>query len=117
MVGDISSHSEVGQRLDRLREEDRLLDERRASLRETLRLLDEDERLRTEQEAVRHRLAELEKHQVRFIRRRHWTAKIKTWVRRCVDERGIKTVVIDSVNGYQACLTGENIGKRSHPAR
>ena len=27
-------------------------------------------------------LPELEKHQVRFIRRRHWTAKIKTWVRR-----------------------------------
>lgn len=27
-------------------------------------------------------LPELEKHQVRFIRRRHWTTKIKTWVRR-----------------------------------
>ncbi len=27
-------------------------------------------------------LPELEKHQVRFIRRRHWTSKIKTWVRR-----------------------------------
>ena len=45
----------------RLREEDTLLNERRASLRETLRLIDEDERLRTEQEAVRRRLAELEK--------------------------------------------------------
>ena len=27
-------------------------------------------------------LPELEKHQVRFIRRRHWTTKIKTWVRK-----------------------------------
>eukprot|EP01132_Coremiostelium_polycephalum_P018279 gene18279-21804_t len=27
-------------------------------------------------------LPELEKHHVRFIRRRHWTTKIKTWVRR-----------------------------------
>jgi polyphosphate kinase len=27
-------------------------------------------------------LPELEKHQVRFIRRRHWTPKLKTWVRR-----------------------------------
>ncbi|AHL74013.1 polyphosphate kinase [Stutzerimonas stutzeri] len=27
-------------------------------------------------------LPELAKHQVRFIRRRHWTTKIKTWVRR-----------------------------------
>jgi polyphosphate kinase len=27
-------------------------------------------------------LPELEKHQVRFIRRRHWTAKLKAWVRR-----------------------------------
>ena len=27
-------------------------------------------------------LPELEKHQVRFIRRRHWNAKIKAWVRR-----------------------------------
>ncbi|MBV2131815.1 polyphosphate kinase 1 [Pseudomonas sp. MAP12] len=27
-------------------------------------------------------LPELEQHQIRFIRRRHWTAKIKTWVRR-----------------------------------
>ncbi|MCO2176123.1 RNA degradosome polyphosphate kinase, partial [Pseudomonas aeruginosa] len=27
-------------------------------------------------------LPELAKHQIRFIRRRHWTLKIKTWVRR-----------------------------------
>lgn len=27
-------------------------------------------------------LPELEKHQVRFIRRRYWTTKLKTWVRR-----------------------------------
>ena len=27
-------------------------------------------------------LPELEKHQIRFIRRRHWTTKLKTWVRR-----------------------------------
>ena len=29
-------------------------------------------------------------------------------VRRCVDERGIKTVVIDSINGYQAAMPEEN---------
>ena len=29
-------------------------------------------------------------------------------VRRCVDERGIKTVVIDSVNGFQAAMPEEN---------
>ncbi|MFP3498692.1 RNA degradosome polyphosphate kinase, partial [Pseudomonas sp. SIMBA_059] len=27
-------------------------------------------------------LPELEKHQIRFIRRRYWTPKLKTWVRR-----------------------------------
>jgi circadian clock protein KaiC len=29
-------------------------------------------------------------------------------VRRCVDERNIKTVVIDSINGYQAAMPEEN---------
>ncbi|WP_077048175.1 ATPase domain-containing protein [Pseudomonas sp. KK4] len=29
-------------------------------------------------------------------------------VRRCVDQRGIKTVVIDSINGYQAAMPEEN---------
>jgi circadian clock protein KaiC len=29
-------------------------------------------------------------------------------VRRCVDELGIKTVVIDSINGYQAAMPEEN---------
>jgi circadian clock protein KaiC len=29
-------------------------------------------------------------------------------VRRCVDEKQIKTVVIDSINGYQAAMPGEN---------
>jgi circadian clock protein KaiC len=31
-------------------------------------------------------------------------------VRRCVDERDIKTVVIDSINGYQAAMPEENAG-------
>lgn len=29
-------------------------------------------------------------------------------VRRCVEERGVRTVVIDSLNGYQASMPGEN---------